>query len=97
VRNFPSPKHLAHYLHYLANNPEEYLDYFRWKEVLRLRTVTNLRRDGFCKLCEMLHMPERYKFKTEFDVHNWWDTDGECIHGDDLVTALGLPPGTKGP
>ena len=95
VRDFRSPKHLAEYLLYLANHTDEYLDYFRWKE--NLEVETGMRPDGFCKLCEMLHAPDMYKYKKEFDVFKWWEVDAKCIEGEQLARTLGLPPDTRGP
>ncbi|ODM94383.1 Glycoprotein 3-alpha-L-fucosyltransferase A [Orchesella cincta] len=81
VEDFPNPVELAKYMKHLANTPDEYNSYFRWKDTGRF-IDTNF----FCRVCAMVHYadiippPER---KTDFR----WNSDAA------LTNKLCLPSG----
>ncbi len=55
VYDYQSPKQLAEYLHYLDNNMEEYLEYFKWKAKYKLVNPRISIPRSYCKLCEIAH------------------------------------------
>ncbi len=73
IMHYRSPKDLAEYLHALAANETEYLKYFEWKTSYRIHTNVEMRRRGFCKLCDILNNPNFNK--TYRQVYNWWSHD----------------------
>lgn len=68
VRDYKSPKELANYLKYLANNEDKYNEYFQWKQKYVIRE--NLRR--VCKLCEIAHNMEKWARPAHHDYYSWW-------------------------
>jgi len=50
VEDYSSPEELAKYLKYLAETPDEYNSYFRWKGTGKF-VDTNF----FCRVCAMVH------------------------------------------
>ena len=85
ILDYRSPKHLADYLHFLAQNETAYSEYFYtrpyWKSV-------NVLGPAFCDLCELAHRPT-YR-RTYDDVHAWW-TNGAC----DMATVKRVVASTK--
>uniref|UniRef100_A0A1Q3FID7 Fucosyltransferase n=1 Tax=Culex tarsalis TaxID=7177 RepID=A0A1Q3FID7_CULTA len=73
VQQFGTVKELTNYLRYLADNPEEYVKYFWWKEHYRItRTQT------FCELCRKLHdIGTREKSQHYKNIKAWW-FEGAC-------------------
>ena len=53
VKDFKSPKHLAHYLNYLIENHTAYEEYFLWKEYFQVHGNTIPK--AMCQLCESLN------------------------------------------
>lgn len=50
IDDFKGPKHLAKYLQFLDEHPDEYKKYLTWRTAFRLRQRENLG----CKLCQFL-------------------------------------------
>lgn len=54
--DYPSPKDLAAYLHYLNEHDEEYMEYFAWKQIGISATFQRLWKNCFayaeCRLCQ---------------------------------------------
>ncbi|XP_038104882.1 alpha-(1,3)-fucosyltransferase C [Culex quinquefasciatus] len=73
VQEFGTVKELVNYLRFLADNPEEYVKYFWWKEQYRVT-----RSKTFCELCRMLHgIGAREKSQYYKDIREWW-FEGAC-------------------
>ena len=69
VRDYDSPKDLAKYLHFLADNEEAYYSYFSWKA----RFVTKQRNlEGKCLLCDIAHNIRAWSRPAREDYYNWW-------------------------
>ena len=77
VKDFQSPKHLAEYLIYLDNNPDEYLKYFEWKRYYIVKLDFPKTDRVFCELCEMLR--KKRSFHLDYNVADWWEKD-TCIN-----------------
>ena len=80
IQNFPSPKHLANYLHHLHTHPQEYLRYFSWRKRFRLPSidevaiVLRIGKNFWCRLCEKLH-------KTDLTMERkWYASPGNWHH-----------------
>ncbi len=58
VKDFKSPQHLAEYLNFLIENPEEYLTYFWWKDHYVPRRGHNQNGNTWCELCRKLNNPD---------------------------------------
>ena len=77
VKDFKSPKLLAEYLNHLADNEEEYLKYFAWKQTHHVSDMTEAFHKGFCDLCEKLNK-HNLKPKTHNDLARWWGKERIC-------------------
>ncbi|KAJ8873991.1 hypothetical protein PR048_024831 [Dryococelus australis] len=75
TRDFASPKDLAEYLKRLDANPDEYNEYFRWKESYRVnrRPMSH----AMCKLCEILNDPLQPP-KSYASMQEWYSGSGVC-------------------
>ena len=69
VRDYDSPKDLAKYLHFLADNEEEYYSYFSWKARFGMKGK-NL--EGKCLLCDIAHNITAWSRPAREDYYNWW-------------------------
>ena len=75
VRNFPSPKHLAEYIHYLDKNNTAYLEYFQWRQyALHIKLPKYM-----CELCLKLFLDDR-DHKQQFLEHidQYWNKEKQC-------------------
>jgi len=75
VDDFESPRELADFLHTLDRDDHLYNSYFQWKG-----TGEFVNTYFFCRLCAMLHDPDRGR-RTVTDLNNWWRAPGTCING----------------
>ena len=82
-----SPKDLARKLIHLQNHKDEYMQYFQWKNQYHI--IHSFRRQGFCKLCEILHTPN-YPYKTNFSVEQYWNPDKRCLTKAQHLSKLGI-------
>ncbi|KAJ8873990.1 hypothetical protein PR048_024830 [Dryococelus australis] len=75
TRDFASPKDLAEYLKRLDANPDEYNEYFRWKESYRVnrRPMSH----AMCKLCEILNDPLQPP-KSYASMQEWYSGPSVC-------------------
>ena len=88
VRDFQSPRHLAEYLKFLDRNDKEYLKYFDWKlDWLIWRVHTKV---ALCRLCEILHGIGRERVRSDLNIHDWWETGGECVAPANLAKYVHL-------
>ena len=81
VDDFPSPKHLAEYLHKLDQNDDLYNEYFLWKgsgEMINTKF--------WCRLCAMVNIAEEFPVWCE-DVDKWWRGPGVCVEPSGLPWA----------
>ena len=89
--DFPSPKHLANYLHHLHTHPQEYLRYFSWRKRFRLPTVDevligdSIGKNFCCRLCEKLHKTD---LKTE---RKWYSSPGNWHRTNNTNISLCIP------
>ena len=71
VKNFVSPKALAEYLKQLMKNEESYTDFLKRKENYYSETLAEQSQKAYCRLCSMLHSPEKYR-KSYASLADWW-------------------------
>ena len=72
ILDFPTPKALAKYLIYLADDHDEYSRYFEWKKNLEIiQNHPDIFGPAFCRLCEILHDSD-YKYSDYRDISSWW-------------------------
>ena len=82
-----SPKQLAQKLLYLKKHMDEYLQYFQWRRDYTI--VRSQRKQGFCRLCEILHTIN-YPYKSNFNVSMYWDTKRMCLTKEEHLKQLGI-------
>ena len=97
TRDFKTIKDLASYLHYLDENPEEYVKILRAKEQYLPMYEEYPHRDNqgrisfmhyhyeavaFCELCRRLWDLDSYR-KTIPDIMEWYDR-GNCVEPKDI-------------
>ena len=82
-----SPTQLAHKLLHLKEHTDEYMMYFQWK--IDYQLSRNLRTQGFCKLCEILHTTN-YPYKSNFSVAQYWDSKTLCLTKEEHLKLLGM-------
>ena len=70
VRDYDSPKDLAKYLHFLANNEEEYYSYFSWKSHHWIQPANPV--DDSCLLCDIAHNITAWSRPAREDYYSWW-------------------------
>ena len=87
VREFANPEALAQKMSSLRDNSTEYMKYFDFKKFYDIKSHDCDR--GFCRLCEILHDPG-YKYKSRFDLYQWWVGQGECWSERQSGRFLGL-------
>ena len=78
---FKSPKHLAAYLHFLANNSNEYLKYFDYTKTSKV--VWNWKQmveEGICRLCRLLQENRTKTVGTDMRA-NWVQDKLSCKEG----------------
>ena len=75
VKDFQSPRHLAAYLHMVANNQTLFNEYIRRKSVLTCKRHSE---PYLCRLCKYLHT-HRGKVETISDVVSYWNVQDRCI------------------
>ena len=74
ANSFKSVKELADYLKFLANNTEEYMKYFSWKEQYKLwKGKVNL-----CKICEKVNDKKILAEGKTVKNFLWWHTNSKC-------------------
>ncbi|OCT66947.1 alpha-(1,3)-fucosyltransferase 7 [Xenopus laevis] len=66
ISDFPSPKHLAHFL--LSMSKERYRRFFQWRERLSVKTYKDWR-ERFCWICGA--HPSLAQHKVYMDLHSW--------------------------
>ena len=86
ILDYRSPRHLARYLHYLANNETAYLEYFQTRPYWK--PAKNVLGSAFCTLCDIVHRPSYTRVYK--DIHAWWK-NGTC----DMGTVKRLIESTK--
>lgn len=76
--DFNSPKDLVAYLKDLSNKPHEYIAFFWWHSIYKVRAIAQ----PYCALCHFLQTPpEERKVNKEASDHgfiNWW-SGYECL------------------
>ena len=77
VPEYKDPKALADYLHYLDTNDDKYAEYFWWKSFYHNYGNPDERAQGFCDLCEALHM-ENLPREHITKLREWWVTEAKC-------------------
>ncbi|XP_046472919.1 alpha-(1,3)-fucosyltransferase C-like [Neodiprion pinetum] len=75
IQDFSSPEALADYLWVVSQNPERYLNFFKWKNYYNVE----LRPEHYtvCKLCKKLHEVAQSPMIID-DIYGWWTTD-QCL------------------
>uniref|UniRef100_A0A914X4F6 Fucosyltransferase n=1 Tax=Plectus sambesii TaxID=2011161 RepID=A0A914X4F6_9BILA len=77
---FASAKELANYLHYLANNIDEYLKYFDYRKTIKVAWhEEEMLADAYCRLCRMLH--ENRTSGEGSDMRIGWQKNTACVPG----------------
>ncbi|KAJ0177336.1 hypothetical protein K1T71_007345 [Dendrolimus kikuchii] len=73
-------KDLAMRMHELIQSPEEYAQYFKWKNHYSYhRKVESPETDEYCLFCTILNDEEKVKKTTVYeDFQSWWDPPGRC-------------------
>ena len=82
-----SPRQLAKKLLYLQKHTEEYMEYLQWKQDYKM--LGGLRKQGFCRLCEILHTPN-YPYKSNFNLAQYWDAETLCLTKAEHLAKLGI-------
>jgi alpha-1,3-fucosyltransferase len=90
VRDFASPKELAHYLMYLQNHTREYQKYFEWRKVYTVPSQAEMKRDPLCRLCQILHN-RTYVYKQNFNFGKYWNSSEQCLTGNNERLVVNLP------
>ncbi len=88
VLDFDSPGELAKYLLYLDKDDSAYQEYFSWKSQYFVQDVHYLRRQLFCRICEILH-DASYPYLGDFSLRSLLSAD-QCITGPRLRQKLGI-------
>lgn len=72
-------KALAKKMSDLIHNPDEYAEYFRWKNHYSFyRRMQNVETNDYCGFCAMLNNEKLVSTKTVYeDFKKWWMAD-EC-------------------
>ena len=93
-RDFKSPQKLAEYLaDFILEVPgaeERYKEFFRWREDYEILGYYDAYPRSWCDLCRKLHEPHSGP-RTYDDIVGWWGKK-TCLHGDELMARLGVPP-----
>ena len=80
VMDFETVQDLAAYLHYLANDIDEYMRYFWWKDYYT--PVSSL---NFCPLCQKtMEMPEEPTVTKYYNDVDFWFKNGTCLDPADV-------------
>ena len=74
--DFSSPRQLAHYLKYLAENQNKYLKYFEWKAVYQVLNKYYTQANVFCNLCGILNLQTSIASHKNFK--SWWSPEDIC-------------------
>ena len=83
VKDFPSPMHLAEYLHKLDNNDTLYEEYFKWKrDYSCYNGVPN--KHALCDICRMID--EKHGSVIP-NINTFWDKDS-CISTADFYHGV---------
>jgi len=79
IRDYGSPKELATYLRYLANNETAYYEYFQWKQTYEV-PFTN--QSEYCALCNGINNPKFANGNLAGGYYDWWfrGCDNEYIN-----------------
>ena len=73
--DFPSPSKLAEYLLHLDKNDTEYNSYMEWRyspRLVRSHGPYSAEKNGFCRLCQKLHLPFLPKMSRSYPSVLWW-------------------------
>ena len=81
IQEFESVKAAGEYLNYLIEHPEEYVEYFWWKQYYEVRDLSDSPEDRIspafpCALCEYLHHARGRKVYE--DLREWWEGGAGC-------------------
>lgn len=80
VQDFQSVAHLVDYLYYLANDTEEYMKYFWWKDYYD--TIGGL---TFCSLCDKISKVGEKPNRTQYyDDVDYWFKNGTCLEPENV-------------
>ena len=82
VDDFPSPKHLARYLHKLHKNDHLYNSYFRWKSTPGRFVDTKF----WCRLCSMVNLASEFPMWYQ-NVNDFWRGEGVCVKAEEKTWA----------
>ena len=83
VKDFPSPMHLAEYLHKLDNNDTLYEEYFKWKrDYSCYNGVPN--KHALCDICRMI---DEKHVSVIPNINTFWDKDS-CISTADFYHGI---------
>ena len=81
--HFKSPQHLANYLKHLRNNPEEYLEYLKYRDQYDSTGYYGIvELPGWCELCARLNDPNEEP-KMYLNISKWWEKQ-DCQEPHDL-------------
>ncbi|KAH8380311.1 hypothetical protein KR009_009923, partial [Drosophila setifemur] len=76
-QDFPTPKDLVNHMEYLMANPEEYMGYFWWRALYKVRAVVQ----PYCALCHYIQTPAKdrpiNKEASGRGFIHWW-TEYQC-------------------
>ncbi|OWF38041.1 alpha-(1,3)-fucosyltransferase C-like [Mizuhopecten yessoensis] len=80
--NYGSVKELAQHMKMLSANKTAYLDYFQWKQHYHTEDMYKEWNSAFCRICERLHYPEKYR-RVYRDIAAWHISPGgkHVCHG----------------
>ena len=83
VKDFPSPKHLAKYLHKLDNNDTLYTEYFAWKRHYSCFAGV----PGTNAICDICRMISENQASAIPNINTFWDKDN-CMSPKDFYRGI---------
>ena len=83
VKDFPSPKHLAKYLHKLDNDNALYREYFAWKSDYSCFQGV----PGPNAICDICRMISEHRVSVIPDINTFWDQDS-CMSPQDYYRGI---------
>lgn len=71
---------LAAKMNELIKNPDEYAEYFRWKNHYSYhRKMDSVYTDEYCLFCSILNDKQKVKEQTVYrNFREWWDPPNRC-------------------
>ncbi len=79
VLDFKTPKALADYLNYLANNSTAFNSYFKWRKHTKI-TEKPINFSPICHMCIQLHLEVYFGIKSSIiqNLGDYWSIDKNC-------------------